>query len=216
MNYWIHAFYPAINGNLIVFKIEINLKINMTWELNDQLINYILNFNSFNFFFFFFHRLQIRREHLLEDAFNKIMMTSKKDLQKCKLYVQFDHEEGLDYGGPSREFFFLLSRELFNPYYGLFEYSANDTYTVQVSPMSRFVDYRHDWWVIDMINIYYVKYWLFSFCMAFLFNPPPLCINSLIPDHYIYCAEVFLIKSFGIILIAFYFTPIIWNFLGSQ
>lgn len=43
-------------------------------------------------------RLHIRREHLLEDTFNKIMCASKKDLQKCKLYVQFDHEEGLDYG----------------------------------------------------------------------------------------------------------------------
>lgn len=28
---------------------------------------------------------------------------------------------------------------------GLFEYSANDTYTVQISPMSRFVDNYHDW-----------------------------------------------------------------------
>ncbi|KAL0268640.1 UNVERIFIED_CONTAM: hypothetical protein PYX00_010496 [Menopon gallinae] len=90
-------------------------------------------------------KLQIRREHLLEDAFNKLMATSKKDLQKCKLYISFDREEGLDYGGPSREFFFLLSRELFNPYYGLFEYSANDTYTVQVSPMSAFVDNHHEW-----------------------------------------------------------------------
>ncbi|XP_075237322.1 hecw ubiquitin protein ligase isoform X2 [Lycorma delicatula] len=90
-------------------------------------------------------KLNIRRENLLEDAFNKIMGASKKDLQKCKLYIQFDHEEGLDYGGPSREFFFLLSRELFNPYYGLFEYSANDTYTVQVSPMSAFVDNQHEW-----------------------------------------------------------------------
>ncbi|XP_071447017.1 E3 ubiquitin-protein ligase HECW2-like [Hetaerina americana] len=90
-------------------------------------------------------KLHIRREHLLEDAFNKIMSASKKELQKSKLYVTFDREEGLDYGGPSREFFFLLSRELFNPYYGLFEYSANDTYTVQVSPMSAFVDNHHEW-----------------------------------------------------------------------
>ena len=90
-------------------------------------------------------KLHIRRDHLLEDAFSKIMAASKKDLQKCKLYVTFDREEGLDYGGPSREFFFLLSRELFNPYYGLFEYSANDTYTVQVSPMSAFVDNHHEW-----------------------------------------------------------------------
>ncbi|XP_051164109.1 E3 ubiquitin-protein ligase HECW2-like isoform X2 [Leptopilina boulardi] len=90
-------------------------------------------------------KLHIRREHLLEDAFTHIMAVSKKDLQKGKLVVIFDHEEGLDYGGPSREFFFHLSRELFNPYYGLFEYSANDTYTVQVSPMSAFVDNYHDW-----------------------------------------------------------------------
>lgn len=81
----------------------------------------------------------------MEDAFTRIMAASKKDLQKGKLVVIFDHEEGLDYGGPSREFFFHLSRELFNPYYGLFEYSANDTYTVQISPMSTFVDNYHDW-----------------------------------------------------------------------
>lgn len=96
----------------------------------------------------------MRRDHLLEDAFNKIMTVSKKDLAKSRwflndqalkllfifvifhifhrLYIYFAGEEGLDYGGPSREFFFLLSRQVFNPYYGLFEYSANDTYTVQV------------------------------------------------------------------------------------
>lgn len=51
----------------------------------------------------------------------------------------------LDYGGPSREFFFLLSREIFNPYYGLFEYSANDTYTVQISPTAAFIHNSKDW-----------------------------------------------------------------------
>jgi E3 ubiquitin-protein ligase HECW2 len=66
-------------------------------------------------------------------------------LQKSKLFIAFQGEEGLDYGGPSREFFFLLSRELFNPYYGLFEYSANDTYTVQISPVSMFVENASEW-----------------------------------------------------------------------
>ncbi|XP_017281828.1 E3 ubiquitin-protein ligase HECW2 isoform X2 [Kryptolebias marmoratus] len=90
-------------------------------------------------------KLSIRRDHLLEDAFNQIMCYSRKDLQRSKFYVSFIGEEGLDYSGPSREFFFLVSRELFNPYYGLFEYSANDTYTVQISPMSAFVDNHHEW-----------------------------------------------------------------------
>ena len=62
----------------------------------------------------------------------------------------------LDYGGPAREFFFLLSRELFNPYYGLFEYSANDTYTVQISPVSTFVDNAAEWYVCNP----------FSFCFT--------------------------------------------------
>ncbi|XP_041040275.1 E3 ubiquitin-protein ligase HECW1-like [Carcharodon carcharias] len=90
-------------------------------------------------------KLIIRRDHLLEGTFNQVMAYSRKDLQRNKLYVTFVGEEGLDYSGPSREFFFLLSQELFNPYYGLFEYSANDTYTVQISPMSAFVENHLEW-----------------------------------------------------------------------
>ncbi|KAM6156357.1 E3 ubiquitin-protein ligase HECW1 isoform 1-T1 [Erethizon dorsatum] len=90
-------------------------------------------------------KLIIRRDHLLEGTFNQVMASSRKELQRNKLYVTFVGEEGLDYSGPSREFFFLLSQELFNPYYGLFEYSANDTYTVQISPMSAFVENHLEW-----------------------------------------------------------------------
>lgn len=35
-----------------------------------------------------------------------------------------------------REFFFLLSHEMFNPFYCLFEYSAVDNYTLQINPNS--------------------------------------------------------------------------------
>ena len=61
------------------------------------------------------------------------------------MYLPFSSSLRLDYGGPSREFFFLLSREIFNPYYGLFEYSANDTYTVQISPTSSFLHNNMEW-----------------------------------------------------------------------
>ena len=36
----------------------------------------------------------MRRDHVLEDAFNKIMSTPKKELQKSKLYITFAGEEG--------------------------------------------------------------------------------------------------------------------------
>lgn len=109
----------------------------------------------------------------MTDAFEQILAAHKRDLQRNRICIAFDDEDGydwrlielypqtnsifflihinlnphcsLDYGGPSREFFFLLSRDLFNPYYGLFEYSANDTYTVQISPMSTFVDNYIEW-----------------------------------------------------------------------
>uniref|UniRef100_A0A915DR76 HECT-type E3 ubiquitin transferase n=1 Tax=Ditylenchus dipsaci TaxID=166011 RepID=A0A915DR76_9BILA len=90
-------------------------------------------------------RFRLRRNQLMNDAYEKILAVDATHLKKYHMTVTFDEEDGLDYGGPSRELFFLLSRELFNPYYGLFEYSANDTYTVQMSPMSKFVDNHLQW-----------------------------------------------------------------------
>uniref|UniRef100_A0A182QP62 HECT-type E3 ubiquitin transferase n=1 Tax=Anopheles farauti TaxID=69004 RepID=A0A182QP62_9DIPT len=79
-------------------------------------------------------RLEVRRAHLVEDAYERIMAASRRDLQRCRLNIVWDTEDGLDYGGPSREFFYLLSRQLFSPYRKMFEYSANDIYTVQIAP----------------------------------------------------------------------------------
>ncbi|KAJ3272680.1 hypothetical protein HDV01_005316 [Terramyces sp. JEL0728] len=77
----------------------------------------------------------VRRESLFEDAFSEIMRYPPNELKK-RLMIKFQGEEGLDYGGLSREFFFLLSHEMFNPFYGLFEYSAHDNYTLQINPHS--------------------------------------------------------------------------------
>ena len=76
-------------------------------------------------------------------------------LQKDRLYIKFLGEEGLDYGGPAREFFFLISRQCFDPYYGLFEYSASDTYTLQISPVAaRFVSNSDLWYVVQCDTLY--------------------------------------------------------------
>ena len=91
-------------------------------------------------------KVSISRNNLLSDAFDKFMnQIMRKDLQRNKLFITFTGEEGLDYGGPSREFFLLMSRQFFNPYYGFFEYSASDQYTLQISPMSKFNDNYTEW-----------------------------------------------------------------------
>jgi len=89
--------------------------------------------------------VSIRRDHLLEDAYRFIMGSSAKQLRKKKCNLRWDREEGLDYGGPQREFFFKLSRQLFNPYYGLFEYSAHGSYTIQISPQSAQIEDALHW-----------------------------------------------------------------------
>jgi E3 ubiquitin-protein ligase NEDD4 len=91
--------------------------------------------------------IKVRRDHIFEDSYAEIMRQSASDLKK-RLMIKFDGEDGLDYGGLSRyilcfwtllmirEFFFLLSHEMFNPFYCLFEYSAHDNYTLQINPHS--------------------------------------------------------------------------------
>lgn len=79
--------------------------------------------------------VKVRRDHIFEDSYQEVMRQSPADLKK-RLMIKFDGEEGLDYGGVSREFFFLLSHEMFNPFYCLFEYSAHDNYTLQINPHS--------------------------------------------------------------------------------
>ncbi|KAH9923973.1 ubiquitin-protein ligase [Epithele typhae] len=80
-------------------------------------------------------QIKVRRNHIFEDSYAEIMRQTPNDLKK-RLMIKFEGEDGLDYGGLSREFFFLLSHEMFNPFYCLFEYSAHDNYTLQINPAS--------------------------------------------------------------------------------
>lgn len=82
--------------------------------------------------------IKVRRDHIFEDSYRSItgVSSSRVDMLKTKLWIEFSGEIGLDYGGVAREWFYLLSKEMFNPYYGLFEYSATDNYTLQINPNS--------------------------------------------------------------------------------
>ena len=55
---------------------------------------------------------------------------------KKKLMIRFKGEDGLDYGGVAREWVYQLSHEMLNPYYGLFQYSRDNVYTLQINPDS--------------------------------------------------------------------------------
>ncbi|XP_029109490.1 E3 ubiquitin-protein ligase NEDD4-like isoform X2 [Scleropages formosus] len=88
-------------------------------------------------------KMKLRRTAVLADSYRRIMSIKRADCLKTRLWIEFEGEKGLDYGGVSREWFFLISKEMFNPYYGLFEYSATDNYTLQINPNSGLCNEDH-------------------------------------------------------------------------
>ena len=115
---------PSISGPPIAYSRDYKKKY-------EHLQNSLTKPNGPNKF-----EIRVRRNSILEDSFRIISNVSRVDYLKAKLWIEFDNEDVLDYGGPSREWFYLLSKEMFNPYYGLFEYSSTDKYTLQIRPFS--------------------------------------------------------------------------------
>jgi len=78
--------------------------------------------------------LQIRRHQVFEDSFNQLRMRPAEEM-RSRLQVNFYGEEGVDAGGLSREWYMILSREIFDPNYVLFTATA-DGATFQPNPLS--------------------------------------------------------------------------------
>ena len=82
--------------------------------------------------------ITVNRDKIVQDSFRIIMSLTLAQLKnmRSRLWIKFENEPGLDFGGVSKEWFSEVSKELLNPYYGLFEYSAIDNYTLQINPNS--------------------------------------------------------------------------------
>lgn len=84
--------------------------------------------------------LILNREKVFAESYNQIMARNAEEL-RAGLVVKFANEDGYDAGGVSREWFMLISREIFNPNYGLFEQSSTGN-TYQPSPLS-YINIEH-------------------------------------------------------------------------
>lgn len=80
-------------------------------------------------------KITVSRQNIFEDSFSQIMRVPPHELRR-RLFITFRGEEGLDYGGIAREWFFLLSHEVLNPMYCLFEYAGKNNYSLQINPAS--------------------------------------------------------------------------------
>jgi hypothetical protein len=84
--------------------------------------------------------LQVRRDRIFEDSFHQLRMRTADEL-RGRLAISFHGEEGVDAGGLTREWFLVLSREIFNPNYALFTVAA-DGATFQPNPLS-YINQNH-------------------------------------------------------------------------
>ena len=85
-------------------------------------------------------KVSVSRGNIFEDSFHQIMRVPAHELRR-RLFITFRGEEGLDYGGVAREWFFLLSHQVLNPMYCLFEYADSGNgrcgnYSLQINPAS--------------------------------------------------------------------------------
>lgn len=78
-------------------------------------------------------RINVRREYLLGDSMEAVMSLSRKDLG---WRFEFIGEKGIDAGGLAREWFQLVTEEVFDPNMGLWQTSATNQMCLQINPAS--------------------------------------------------------------------------------
>jgi len=81
-------------------------------------------------------RIAVRREHLLSDSVDAIMSLSPLDLRKI-WRIDFLGEQGIDAGGLAKEFFELVTREIFDADNGLWlSANAENQMAMRINPAS--------------------------------------------------------------------------------
>jgi len=80
-------------------------------------------------------RMNVRRDFLLSDSMEAVMSLSRKDLRKVWRF-EFIGEAGIDAGGLAREWFELVTEEIFDPDMGLWQTSATNQMCMQINPAS--------------------------------------------------------------------------------
>ena len=82
-------------------------------------------------------QLNVRRDQVFLDSYKFMHFKSGDEIKYGKLSIRFHGEEGVDAGGVTREWFQVLSRQMFNPDYALFVPVASDRTTFHPNKLSK-------------------------------------------------------------------------------
>ena len=81
-------------------------------------------------------QLSIRRDQAFLDSFKSLYYKSGDEMKYGKLSIRFHGEEGVDAGGVTREWFQVMSRQMFDANYALFVPVASDRTTFHPNKLS--------------------------------------------------------------------------------
>lgn len=81
-------------------------------------------------------QLSVRRDQVFHDSFRSLFFKSGDEMKFGKLSIRFHGEEGVDAGGVTREWFQVLSRQMFDPGYALWVPVSSDRTTFHPNHMS--------------------------------------------------------------------------------
>ena len=73
--------------------------------------------------------VDVRREQVFLDSYRSLFFKNKDEFKNSKLEITFKGELGIDAGGVTREWYQVLSRQMFNPDYALFTPVVSDSNT---------------------------------------------------------------------------------------
>ena len=85
-------------------------------------------------------QLSVRRDQVFMDSFKFLSFKSGDEIKYGKLSIRFHGEEGVDAGGVTREWFQVLSKQMFNPDYALFNPVSSDRTTFHPNRLSKIND----------------------------------------------------------------------------
>ncbi|TAQ88206.1 hypothetical protein B7494_g3474 [Chlorociboria aeruginascens] len=81
-------------------------------------------------------QLSVRRDQVFHDSFKSLYYQTGDQMKFGKLSIRFQGEEGVDAGGVTREWFQVLSRQMFDPGYALFIPVSSDRTTFHPNQLS--------------------------------------------------------------------------------
>ncbi|KRX45470.1 E3 ubiquitin-protein ligase HUWE1 [Trichinella murrelli] len=79
--------------------------------------------------------VRVKRDRIFQDSFRELFRLRPSEW-KSRFYILFDGEEGQDAGGLLREWFSVITREIFDPNYALFMTASGDSVTYTINPSS--------------------------------------------------------------------------------